>query len=327
MGTSVLAKIKECEVKTLGRYSSAYCYNFPSLIEFEITSRCNLKCAVCLRSNTDYEPDPPHDMALHDFMIILGRFRRLPRVQFCGTSEPLLNPFLPEMIEYTATRQAGWIEVITNGTLLSGDIALALSRLKLNMIKVSIDGPDPESYGELRGCELEPVLKNVRHFRAISSIPLGIECVVASTNIERLEKMPDLAKDLGASMLELRLIEGQSENVEKLAVYDERLLASLSRLIEEKCKRYGILFVRPNPQTSANKVCAAFLDVHVNHLGFLTPCFNVPRLKVGENLLDRPFEEQWNNTQMKELRRNVVRRLYPSCCKCSASLLAGGRVT
>ena len=49
----------------------------------------------------------------------------------------------------------------TNGVLLKPKIAAELVRLGVDRVVVSVDGVSPEMYENLRGTELEQVLKNL----------------------------------------------------------------------------------------------------------------------------------------------------------------------
>jgi MoaA/NifB/PqqE/SkfB family radical SAM enzyme len=104
----------------------------------EPTNRCNLDCRICIRNSWD---EAQGDMSEETFARLLEGMQQLeykPVVVFGGFGEPLFHPDIVEMVarvRQVATR----LELITNGLLLSDQMARDLIRAGLNMLWISAD--------------------------------------------------------------------------------------------------------------------------------------------------------------------------------------------
>ena len=182
----------------------------PFLLEIEPTNVCNLRCDVCCWSNPEFSRGNPRHMSFELLRRIIDTYDyKFRTIQFCGTCEPTMNPNLPDMIRYAASRAGrATIELITNGTLLTPKLGSAIVNAGLTRLKVSLDGPDEDTYHSIRHSNLMSVLKNLEIFVASTDVDVSINCVVTSINLERLQDFPRLAASLGVHSLEFRLFEG-----------------------------------------------------------------------------------------------------------------------
>lgn len=84
----------------------------------EPTSRCNLKCAICIRnSSTEIQGDMAGE-TFGGLLESLRHFEYKPVICFGGFGEPLLHPNIIEMVA-RAKDIAERVEIITNGLLLT----------------------------------------------------------------------------------------------------------------------------------------------------------------------------------------------------------------
>jgi MoaA/NifB/PqqE/SkfB family radical SAM enzyme len=135
----------------------------------------------------------------------LRAFAPPPAVFFGGFGEPLFHPKIVEMVA-RAKSLGAWVELVTNGTRLTSDLARDLIAAGLDVLWVSIDGATPESYADVRlGAELPQVLDNVRRFRD-ARVPahrptpeIGIAFVAMKRNIADLPAVLRLGRSVGAS--------------------------------------------------------------------------------------------------------------------------------
>ncbi len=137
---------------------------FPMILNIEPTNRCNLACRMCPRS---ISKRPVADMEWPLFEVLaneLGRVGPILKVFLQKDGEPLLHPRIVEMVSVLRkVRAARTIGIISNGTLLTGDLFLALARAGLDDLIISIDAVDPEGYRELKRVDLySSVVGNLR---------------------------------------------------------------------------------------------------------------------------------------------------------------------
>jgi len=106
------------------------------------------------------------------------------------TAEPLLRSDLPEILHHA--KGLGIItSLITNGKLLS---QRAHELEDLDYLSVSVDGI--ESYKEIRGVELGPVIEGIKAAQEMGHQIL-MNCVISRKNLHELGDLVNLAKDLG----------------------------------------------------------------------------------------------------------------------------------
>lgn len=120
--------------------------SFPLEIQLEVTTACNLRCAMCTR--TWNRPTARHmsSRVLEKILPILPSATRL--VPF-GGGEPLLYPRFLELIE--SAKEAGVVVSFnTNGTLLTPELAKRFASLGVDAIAFSMDGASKRIYEDIR---------------------------------------------------------------------------------------------------------------------------------------------------------------------------------
>jgi radical SAM protein with 4Fe4S-binding SPASM domain len=133
----------------------------PDSLQLEVTSACNLRCAMCL---VRYRP-PVNKLAgaMTEglFRQIVDEVPTLRRLTLQGLGEPLLSPYLLAMIRYAKARGVT-VGFNSNATLLSRNRAEELLDAGLDWLHVSLDGADAETYEGIRdGASFETVVTNL----------------------------------------------------------------------------------------------------------------------------------------------------------------------
>jgi uncharacterized radical SAM superfamily Fe-S cluster-containing enzyme len=153
----------------------------PTLVEIEVTRRCNLRCPVCFMSADAAEADP----SLLDLEQLFKKIREqagtAPGIQITG-GEPTVRRDLPEIVRLG--REAGFegIEVNTNGIVISRDFdyLVRLQEAGLTGIYLQFDGLTPSLYTQIRGADLLATkLAAIENCRRA-----GIQVVLAMTVID-----------------------------------------------------------------------------------------------------------------------------------------------
>jgi MoaA/NifB/PqqE/SkfB family radical SAM enzyme len=150
----------------------------PGSVQFEVTTRCNLRCAYC----SNPELDAKKDVSLGSFIQALQRIdlEKVDNVDFTGLGESVLHPQLPEMVGEVLRRgRPSHIRIVTNGTILTTKRFLPLCEAGVTSIAFSIDSLNPDRFARSRGgARLDVVLKNlgdlVEH-RRNQNLPLAIK--------------------------------------------------------------------------------------------------------------------------------------------------------
>ena len=166
----------------------------PSKLFVEVTSRCNMSCAMCVKQ-TSGGADPEGDLSMPLFRALAPAFPGLDAFILNGVGEPLLHPQLEEMIRAARERMPteGWVGFQSNGLLLTDARAVSLASAGLDRICFSIDGVSPETFRKIReGGEIEGVERALAAMAAAKKrcgrpdLQVGVEFVVMRGNLREL---------------------------------------------------------------------------------------------------------------------------------------------
>jgi MoaA/NifB/PqqE/SkfB family radical SAM enzyme len=153
-------------------------------IYIEPTSRCNLDCRMCIRSSWDETQGNMSDETFKRLLESLGALQHKPVIVFGGFGEPLFHPKIVEMIQ-GAKEAARRVELITNGLLLSEQMAREFIHIGLDVVWFSVDRFHSEVYSS--GGALLPNIERLNALRiSLNSLHLpetGIVFVATRSNI------------------------------------------------------------------------------------------------------------------------------------------------
>ena len=115
----------------------------PLLVMYYVTTQCNLNCAYCedfgARRNPEMEAQPTLKEALKILDVIRTGVSRL----WLTGGEPLLVPYLAELLERSRRElKFGEITLISNGTLLDQNLEILPL---LDRLVISLDSTDPQA--------------------------------------------------------------------------------------------------------------------------------------------------------------------------------------
>ena len=121
----------------------------PLCIDIETASVCDLACPHCYRQFIA-TPDKIMSKDLAFKLIDQASKLNVPSMKFNWRGEPLLNPLLPEIIDYAKKR--GVLETIinTNATKLNLDMGKKIINSGLDLMIYSFDGGSKKSYEKMR---------------------------------------------------------------------------------------------------------------------------------------------------------------------------------
>ena len=175
----------------------------------ELTNRCNLTCSTCMRNVWDVKYGNISETVFERILMGLEDSAEKPELFLGGYGEPLSHPKALKLVKQAKTR-GHRVSLITNGILLTEEVANSLIDLKLDMLWVSLDGASAECYTDVRlGDSLPLILENLTRLRTLkyqrfgisnwSGHPkLGIAFVAMQRNIHDLGKVIHMGTRLGA---------------------------------------------------------------------------------------------------------------------------------
>ena len=162
-------------------------FNRPFMVMFETTLHCNMKCGYC----AIWQNQQPETRAVRDRV-----FARMDEAADFGVfawsfsgGEPLMNPNMPDYIEYAA-RTGFYTSMPTNGLALR---KYAEACARLDQLEVSIDTLDREKFARRRGIDgLPTILDGLDHL--LGTYAHGTIQVNAAVDLDNLDDLPSLAR-------------------------------------------------------------------------------------------------------------------------------------
>jgi len=142
--------------KALG-IDSGFAPLFNSVL-FEVRTRCNGTCPFCAAS-TQFEKRKDTIMPKALYIKVINELkneRYKGRIAYHVNNDPLLFPDLPEFVKYARTNlPSAWIQILTNGKLLTETIADRLMSAGINELTINL-------YSDDLGLQMSEVLDKIR---------------------------------------------------------------------------------------------------------------------------------------------------------------------
>ncbi len=292
--------------------------HFPFFLMIEPTSRCNLKCKMCPRSQGGC------DLSFNQFKEIIDKFPSATALRIQGLGEPLLNNDFFDMIKYARQKDIK-VDTFCNGTLMDKDRALKTIGSGLNNICFSIDGVS--NYESIRrGSKLDNVVRNIKEFVKIkrelkSDIQISISTVLQKENYKELSDIVELVHEMGINNYGISFPNFPA----KPAQYDREqrdLFLKNKAEIETEinnvvslAKRYGISVTTKTFEAN-NSICEwPWSGVNISAKGEVMPCCVLTNNVMG-NIFSEDFNEIWNNSEYIRFRKWEGKNIPKECYGC-----------
>jgi len=305
-------------------------YNsLPVLSEIAVTYRCNLACRFCYAAcgckKDEAHPDLPAARLKEALEIINGE-AQVPSVSFTG-GEPLLRPELPELVAH-AKKLGMWVNLITNGTLLTPETVSALKTAGLDSAQVSIEGGSAAAHDRIvcRPGAFDAAVEGIRNL-VKAGIRAHTNTTISALNKDSLPEIVELVKSLGLgkfSMNMLMPVGSAGANLEETFIsYGE--IGPVIEKVRGLAERAGLEFMwysptpmcvfNPVAKGLGNKGCAAcdgLLSLAPN--GDILPCSSYP--KPMGNILEHKgsFRALWESGPFKFFQEKAF--AHELCKKC-----------
>jgi len=328
-------------------------------IYIEPTSRCNFSCRTCIRNAWG---ETQGAMSAETFEHILSALKELktqPSVFFGGFGEPLTHPQIVNMLRETA-KLASRVELITNGTLLSAELARELIEAGLDTLWVSLDGATAESFADVRQSEsFREILGNITRYRELyrqlhgGTADIGAVFVAMKRNIDELPKLLDLSSRVGISRYMVTNILPHTPEMCEEVLYHrsiERVAWQASpwhpqvnmpeidlnqttreALFSAWATRPGVMFKRHDRCPFVEQ-----RSVSISWDGHVSPCLallhahqsylfdkkrTVSHWRIG-NINETPLTELWNLPEYQSFRERVEIFDFSPCAYCASCEMA-----
>jgi len=306
----------------------------PLTVIVSVGSKCNLRCLMCYRTihktKREYMPWATFEKAIEIFPT-------LQRVKLIGAGEPFLNRDYFKMLD-VVKRFDLETETVSNGTLITDEMAKRIVLSGLDSLCISMDGATSETYEFIRrGGSFRKTIEGIerinhykKEFRSKTPV-LGFSTVAMRRNVEELPAIIELAGRLSLSWVTvLYMTVFSPELIPESLFFHQELSDRMLSAARTRAKEMGIGIDMPGlfrdipaqPRPGRQKKCFEPWQMAVIETGGeVFPCCTYG-LSLG-NLNENDFYDIWNNEAYQDLRRRVNSDDPPEPCKhCSNSTVA-----
>ena len=316
----------------------------PTHLQLEVTSACNLACAMCLVSYRPAINRAQGAMPMELFRRLVDGTPGLTRLTLQGLGEPLLQPHLLEMVAYAKARGIA-VGFNSNAMLLTRERADRLVALGLDWLHVSLDGATAETYEGIRSrADFGRVARNLRGLqeakRAAGATKPTIQVVFVAMR-RNLHELPDLVRLVSGWGVDEVHVQGLSHDfadtdpagayagirqfarAESLERVDPDLVADVFARARDEADRVGVHLRLPAHQPAPARRepgqpgCSWPWDAaYVTSSGVVQPCCMVmgdDRVSMG-NLAEADLAEIWRGGAYADFRAALSSDTPPAVC-------------
>ena len=291
------------------------------IVSWNTTNACNLNCPHCYR---DAGKPAPNELTtseaktmLEQISVVGDDFGSAPKIMIFSGGEPLLREDIFELVEHAAAQ--GLRPVFgTNGTLLNNEVAQDLKESGAAAMGISLDSTDPEKHDRFRGVPggFDKTIEGMRNCQE-TGLRFQIHTTVMDWNYDEIEKITDLAVELGASAHHIFFLvpTGRAAflasgimNAKKYEQLLERIMDRQREISIELKPTCAPQFMRIAKQkgmkTRFSRGCIAGISYClIGPTGNVQPCAYLD-MSLG-NVRDVPFAKIWRNSPVFEKLRTM----------------------
>ena len=133
----------------------------PEIVQIESTNICNAKCVFCPRDEM-HRRQGVMDMALYRRIVDECAALGITHVRLHNYGEPFIDRQLLEKVRYAKSRGIAEVGLISNGSLLTEDVARGVIEAGLDAINISVDAAGQEVFERTRvGLKYDRVIANI----------------------------------------------------------------------------------------------------------------------------------------------------------------------
>jgi MoaA/NifB/PqqE/SkfB family radical SAM enzyme len=204
---------------------------FPHAIQFNITFRCNQRCAYCgIYNDERYEMNTAEIFKMLDEFAAMGT----SRLSITG-GEPLVREDFPLVVKHA--KELGFsVALATNGSLVSQRLNFLEGVDNVNM---TLDGPQ-DIHDKQRGAgNFQKVMEAIRLIKS-KKIPLYLVSVITRNNCSLIDELLALAESLDVKLLLQPVFYAEQSHADNIEGYknnkyeDSLMIETLNHLIELK---------------------------------------------------------------------------------------------
>ena len=302
------------------------------ILQWHLSELCNLKCLHCYQ-----EKHTPIQLPDFQLLSILEQYRELlnklninGHINLTG-GEPLCSPHFYKILdEFEKDKKLYSFSILTNGTLITDEIAKKISMYNPEYVQVSLEG-GKKINDYIRGNGVYKKVAQAIKYLKKYNIYVSLSFTATKLNYKEFPKVVKFAEKCGVDNIwsdrfiplntdkDLNLQMNKDETTEYLKIMEkERIKLKLKKSKTNIAMYRALQFLMTNDYPYACTAGKTLLTVMEN--GDLVPCRRLP-VVVGNLQKENMYELYNNSTILKELRKEII---PDDCKKCEHSKLCAG---
>ena len=243
---------------------------------WEITNTCNYHCSYCIFSSETikYENELTTDEVKRTIREL--KDNNFTYIKFTG-GEPFTRKDMTEILKYA--KELGFdMDISTNASLITENIAKELKDIKFPMVHVSLDGANKIVHEFVRGKDtFDRTLRGIKYL-AQNNIYTRIGTVIYKKNEDSLENIVKLAIELKANEIIFSFMEPVGRLEGDDTIISKKTIGAVRNEIDKLASKYEKQ-IQIKYSFTENKVCkteeccpAGKKFLYINNLGQVSPC-------------------------------------------------------
>lgn len=326
----------------------------------DVTNGCNMRCPTCARTPLRPELNAPDELFEKLVSEVLPHAEN---IAFGCRHEAILHPLLPEHIASLALARDIYapetiLSVLTPGYNLNEPLARRLTMSRLDVLLISIDSTDEQTYAFMRApATLSDVKRRIQLIAREPNKPkLAAQALLLRLNLPHIVRTMEELAELGFSAFHVTQVVWGPRTLANygLTIHDHEgpvILETMERL-EARAKEIGIQLDIPRPpppplpdelfpvlsegriwdehilKRSRRAICVSpWYKIRIDSQGFVFPCFRAthPRYAWG-NILHDSFESIVNSERALKMRAMLLagKALLDVCERCAFGPVSAG---
>lgn len=302
--------------------------NYPYSVGWAITNVCNLHCIHC---NMDSGYCLKNELTTEECYKVIDELKKnkVQKICFFG-GEPFARKDFLKIVDY-AFKKGFFINVTTNSLLITDDM-IKNDLYKFDLIRVSLDGPTPETHEFIRNQSglFDKTINKIKKMVA-NGIDVAVVTCISHNNMDYIEDMIKLLKELKVKRWFLPLLSsaGRGSAIAKEVLTPlevKNVLIKINELTKDAPfvvnldLPYNVLLQGRN--SNIKSACpAAITEMAIFANGDVSPCCEIP--VIGGNIRNDTIKNIWNNSKVfKEFRNKSI--IKGKCGNCEYLVNCGG---
>ncbi len=286
----------------------------PSRMDLSMTYQCTNACRHCyLKENTDAKGT----LTTQQWKQVIDTLWRvgIPQIVFTG-GECLLRDDLVDLVVYSKQCITG---IITNGTLLTSDLAQQLRAAHLDWIQITLESAEEAIHDEMQGRAgaWKETLAGIDHAVA-AGLSVSVNATLTQKNAAGLKRLIDLAKAHHVHYVSTNAIinAGRGMQEKQANGIEEKELKPLLTDAKAYAESQGLEFnwflptcyknLDPMALGFGQRCCSACsVNMMIEPNGDVIPCQSWTQETLG-NILRDPWDAIWDHPVAKKIRAHAL---------------------